>query len=322
MSYSLCFPLASARPLIGGEFRERLEDFEVDEVLGFEPCGSGEHVWLNIRKQGANTAWVAEQLARYLDLRDFDVSYAGRKDRHAVATQWFSCWLPGREAPAWSALSIAGVEILSARRHERKLRRGNHAGNRFRIRIRDISIEGDRQAAVADLHARVERIAAGGFPNYFGEQRFGQGGRNLHRADELMKGKRMSRRRRDLYISAARSYLFNRTLASRVRDGSWREPNAAGWLPGIFRVPDETIVREREFHTWYEGLEALGVKAMQRPLAVVPQDLSVVEAGDDLIFAFELPAGSYATSLLREVVRYNTRHHLNDDEDAAFGQAT
>lgn len=321
MTYSLCFPATSPPPMVSGRFRARPEDFEVDELLGFEPSGSGEHVWLRIRKEGANTGWVAERLARFLDLRDFDVSYSGRKDRHAVTTQWFSCWLPGRPAPDWSTLCIAGVEVLASCRHERKLRRGNHAANRFRITMRDVSIEGDRRAALADLDTRIARIGTEGFPNYFGEQRFGRDGGNLQHADELMKGKRAPRRQRDLYISAARSYLFNRALASRVRDGSWRAPGATGWLPGIMRKPDETFVPEPAFDAWYEGLAALGVKAMRRPLAAFPRDLSVVEAGRDLIFTFELPAGSYATSLLRELVRYNS-DYPHEVEEAALGQAT
>ncbi len=181
--------------------------------------GLGEHVWLWIRKREENTEQVARQLARCAGVRARDVSYAGLKDRVAVTEQWFSVHLPGRHAPDWEAVETDRVAVLRHVRHNRKLRRGALRGNAFRIGVRDVS--GD----TGELQRRLETAACHGVPNYFGEQRFGRAGSNLHTADRLFahRGRRLSRHQRGLALSAARAYLFNQVLAKRVRGGSWNQ---------------------------------------------------------------------------------------------------
>src|SRR5690625_4386275 len=134
--FSLDFPYAYGAPQASAQFRVEPEDFRVDEVLGFEPSGQGEHWLLHIRKRGENTAWVAEQLARLAGVSERDVGYCGRKDRQAVTSQWFSVYLPRQTLPDWQALNSESVQILASGRHERKLSRGGHAANRFVIRLR------------------------------------------------------------------------------------------------------------------------------------------------------------------------------------------
>ncbi|MDZ7683772.1 MAG: tRNA pseudouridine(13) synthase TruD [Gammaproteobacteria bacterium] len=119
--------------------------------------------------------------------------------------------------------------------------------------------------------------------------------------------------RRDLYLSAARAFLFNRELAVRVADDTWRCPDDFGWLPGTHRRPQQTW-RDPAFEAWYAGLEKLGVKAMRRPLAVVPEDLQWEAAEDGLLVSFTLPAGTFATSLLRELVDYRIASEIAGGE--------
>ncbi|MFQ5610281.1 MAG: tRNA pseudouridine(13) synthase TruD, partial [Woeseiaceae bacterium] len=202
--------------------RTQASDFIVDEVLGFSPDGEGEHDFLVIRKTGANTAWVARQLAHYAGIPARDVGYGGLKDRHAITTQAFTVRRPGRAAPDWSRFVASGVEIRAIARHGRKLRRGAHKGNRFRIRLRGKELEHHSKA----ISERIAVIRELGIPNYFGEQRFGHGGRNLELARSMFAGKRLKRDKRSIAISAARSYIFNRTLDARVRDGSWNSLRA------------------------------------------------------------------------------------------------
>ena len=303
MTWDMCFARALGSPLLSGRVRQQPEDFRVEERLGFEPAGAGEHVYLHLRKTGANTGWVAGEIARLAGVRTRDVGYSGRKDRHAVTTQWFSCRLPGRLEPDWRPLRDRGIEVLSSRRHSRKLRLGSHAANRFRLVVRQLRAKGNMDEALAELGERMDELGAKGFPNYFGEQRFGRSNANLDRADELLGGKEFSLRKRGLYISAARSYLFNRQLSRRVEGGSWHGEDEAGWLWGSSRTalqaPDDPA-----FAHWYAGLESLGVKAMRRRFSVVPVALSHRLEGDALVLTFELPAGSFATSLLRELVDY------------------
>lgn len=304
-----CWPLRFARawggPVGSGTIKQAPDDFRVTETLGFELDGEGEHAWLWIRKSGTNTAWVAKRLAELCELRPFDVGYAGRKDRRAITEQWFSCYLPGRLDPDWRRVEEDGIEIVKVSRHRKKLRKGNHEGNRFRITIRNL--DGDRKA----LTRRLVHVRDTGFPNYFGEQRFGHDGNNLNKVNRLFAGERVSRSKRDIYISAARAYMFNRVLSGHVEDGSWCEAGEDGrpqngLLYGVTRkasVGDEAV--PPGFESWLEGLERLKVKASRRPWCVVPQTFEwQFEDNGALVLCFGLPSGSYATSLLRELVQY------------------
>lgn len=196
------------------------EDFVVEELPGFEPSGQGEHLLLTVRKRGMNTAHAARCIAQWAGVGEVAIGYAGLKDRHAVTTQRFSVHLPRRNAPAVETLAVEDgsderLEVLAHAWHAKKLPRGALAGNRFMLVLREI--EGAREA----IHARLETIATCGVPNYFGEQRFGRGGQNVAAALAMFAGRRVRREQRSVLLSAARSELFNRVLAARVRAGTW-----------------------------------------------------------------------------------------------------
>ena len=325
------------QPKVCGVIRKRPEDFQVDEVLGFDLTGEGEHVCLHIRKRNSNTAFVAKQIARLAGVRNMDVSCAGLKDRHAVTTQWFSVYLSNNPEPDWSQLNNDDVAVLTVKRHNRKLRRGALKGNRFRIVVRELSGE------VAPLDERLKRIAEQGVPNYFGEQRFGHDGDNLKKARAMFSGefKVRNRDKRSLYLSAARSEIFNQVLGKRVEAGQWNQPldGDVMMLDGshsVFTVDavDEEIKRrvsEYDIHPtgplWgrgalssqadvqtmeqgvaehYElfcnGLERAGMKQERRPLRLSVAELAWQRLDDSLNIEFFLGSGSYATTVLREVV--------------------
>ncbi|MES9972558.1 MAG: tRNA pseudouridine(13) synthase TruD, partial [Candidatus Thiodiazotropha sp.] len=209
-----------------GTIRARPEDFQVDEVLGFEADGDGEHLLVHIRKRQTNTHWLAGQLAGLAGIAPKDVSYAGMKDRHAVTTQWFSLRMAGRPEPDWGRLESDLIQVLQVHRHRRKLRRGTLQGNRFQIRIRDLTA--DKEA----LDQRLSLLQELGMPNYFGEQRFGRDYQNLALAEQLFSQNRsrMKRQLRGLVISAVRSQLFNQVLAERIRQGNWNKPMAGDYF--------------------------------------------------------------------------------------------
>lgn len=222
-------PYATTLPNLSGAIRRTPEDFQVWEELGFTASGSGEHALLRVRKRNANTEWVARQLAAFASVTPLAVSYAGRKDRHAVTEQWFSIHLPGRPDPDWVACGDDSFSVLEHHRHHRKLRRGALRGNAFLIVIRDL--HGDP----AELATRLQQIAQHGVPNYFGEQRFGHDATNLAQAEALLAGRLRVRDRsqRGLYLSAARGWVFNQVLARRLTDGSWDQA-----LPGDVLLVD------------------------------------------------------------------------------------
>ena len=323
-----------------GLLKQRIDDFAVDEVLGFEPDGEGPHAWLLLRKRDTNTRWLAGALARLAGVPRHAVGFAGLKDRAAVTTQWFSVPVEGRTEPDWTGIVSANVALLRVTRHRRKLRRGIQQGNRFSILVRDARGDGD---AVAE---RARQVSAGGVPNYFGEQRFGRDGGNIDGAWQMLTQGRRVRDRglRGLYLSAARSMLFNRVLAERVSAGTWNRvlPGEMVMLDGthsIFpvTVPDTDIIERcaaMDLHPtgpmggrgepmatdvalaaetaaltgcepWCEGLAAAGLDAARRALRIRLTELEVgFEASDRLRVSFVLPAGAYATMAIRELVTW------------------
>lgn len=204
-------------PLGAALYRVTPEDFLVDEELPFTPDGAGEHLLVQVEKRGHNTSWVAQRLSQFAGIHPRLVSFSGRKDRHAVTRQWFSLQLTGKADPDFSQLNEPGVRVLAMHRHGRKLRTGTHRINRFVLVLRDID------ADTTAVDARLAQIAAGGVPNYFGDQRFGREGGTLAQAREAVANGRLPQRpeKRGMVISALRSAIFNDVLDARVRDGSW-----------------------------------------------------------------------------------------------------
>jgi tRNA pseudouridine13 synthase len=323
-------------PAACAQARVAPEDFEVTELPLVEPDGVGAHLWLEVRKRDANTRWVAARLAEQAGAPVRDVGFAGMKDRRGVTTQWFSVGLQEAASDDWARWEIPGVTILRGARHGRKLQRGALKGNRFRIMLRDL--RGEESA----VEQRLSVLAGQGLPNYFGPQRFGRDGGNAARGERwLERGGRISRGRRGIYLSAVRSYLFNEVLAERVRQQSWNrlvdgdvamldgsrstftcsppdpgldrrcaafDLHPTGPLPGRGdggAAGEAAAVEERILEP-YEGtvaaLRRAGVGSSRRTLRVVPAGLSWQLDGTTLALEFSLPAGAYATALLRELV--------------------
>lgn len=311
------FAAAHGEPLIRADFRTRPEDFRVDEDLGFEPEGQGEHWLVQLRKRGDNTAWVAGQLARLAGIKPGDVGYCGLKDRHAETSQWFSLYLPKSEAPSRADIEALGLEVLASGWHPRKLRRGQHRGNRFSIRLRRLRVIDDTES----LDERLETIEREGVPNYFGVQRFGRDGGNLERARRWFEQGETIRQRsqRGMAMSAARAWLFNEVLSARVEDESWRnalpgEPSSepTGPLWGRGRPLSDMEAGELEaqclepWRDWLSGLEHVGLKQERRALVLMPEEMAWRREDGDLVIDFALSAGTFATAVLSEFAELET----------------
>lgn len=326
-SFSLDWAYAYGKPQVTGLFRQSPEDFQVVENLGFELTGQGEHVYLHLEKRGENTDWVARQIARFAGVQNHDVSYAGMKDRHAVTSQWFSVYFPKGSEPDWQQLESDSVRLLAVTRHTQKLRRGMHQSNHFCIRLHQL--EGD----LAGLPQRLERVIAGGVPNYFGLQRFGHNGNNLREANRLLvEGARMANRhKRGLILSAARSYLFNQVLSARIGNGNWDRQldgdvaTADGcgtgplWGRGRPLVSAECAALEtqvlQDLAGWCDGLEHVGLSQERRSLMLRPENFSGQLDGTSLEVRFTLPPGTYATSVLREISLLQELKEMSGEED-------
>lgn len=329
-------PRAHGHPPLAAELRRSPEDFRVEEVLGYEADGTGEHVLLWVEKRGANTEWVARELARFAGVSPLQVGYAGLKDRQAVTRQAFTVQLAGRDEPDWTALGHGDVKVLASARHKRKLKRGGLRGNRFVLVLRHVS--GNHEAAEQVL----QTIATRGVPNYFGEQRFGREGGNVEQARAMFAGRRVERDKRSILLSAARSQIFNSVLAARVEQGAWDTPlegdiwSLAGSRSWFGPEPFDEALAERlaqgDIHPsgplWGEGepptqavagaleravaaahaelaqgLAAAKMEQERRPLRLLPKQLAWRWLdSESLELSFELPAGAYATVVVRELV--------------------
>jgi tRNA pseudouridine13 synthase len=327
-------------PALGSaRFKTAFEDFQVDEILGFEPTGEGEHCLAWIEKVDRNTNDVATEIAKKLGIRRRLVEYCGLKDRNATTRQWFSIHLPGRDNPTLEELNSNGVRALEFTRNLRKLRRGCHYGNRFTIRLRDCSFT--KEAAARRWQAIVDR----GVPNFFGPQRFGHDGGNIELAKRFMAGEVEVRDRslRGILISATRSFIFNACVARRMELGVWDVPmdgEVFGFadkrslvIPENLRGDEFERVRNgtleltsplwgegeslsrgqvheleesvgQSYPEIIEGLKRFNLRKERRVIRLRPE-LSDLEWESDttLVLRFNLPSGTYATTVLRELAQ-------------------
>ncbi|WP_353572197.1 tRNA pseudouridine(13) synthase TruD [Candidatus Albibeggiatoa sp. nov. BB20] len=332
----LDYAFASHQPTVKGQIRQQLADFQVDEDLGFELTGEGEHVCLHIRKSGANTEWVSKQIARFAQVKNMDVSYAGMKDRHAVTTQWFSIYMGNKPEPDWSQFTHDEFEVLTITRHAKKIRKGNLKSNRFGLVIRDL--EGN----IEELEPKLKWIQQYGIPNYFGEQRFGHD--NLEQAIAMLKGelKAKTKHLRGLYLSVVRSFLFNQVLSERIQKNIWNQaidgdvmqldgtqsvfcleavtleieqrlvefdihPTCSLAGDGNSLLKGEAAQLEQQilqpYESLIESLKDARLKLAHRATRIKVEQLEwELQDANTLHIAFSLESGSYATSVLRELV--------------------
>lgn len=312
--FELDFAYAFGRPEVTADFRVELDDFVVDENLGFEPEGQGEHIYLQIQKRGVNTEWLAKQLARFAEVKTMDVSYCGMKDRHARTTQWFSVYKPKGKIRPWDQFAeFAGDEVVVMQQTvgTKKLRRGQHQANDFAIRLRGLS------QPLESLDHKLKILREQGAPNYFGEQRFGHNRQNLSSAAIWMADTRGQNpgSNRAIWMSAMRSYVFNRVLHHRLMETSLDNLSAmTGPMWGRGRLTgadaDWELACLAGLEPVLNGLEHCGMNQERRPLWISLPGLCWEFLDEtDVLLKFSLGSGQYATSVLRELAVVNDRSH-------------
>ncbi|OEF27798.1 tRNA pseudouridine(13) synthase TruD [Vibrio rumoiensis] len=333
------FAYLLGKPTAQAKVKAQAKDFQVIEDLGFAFSGEGEHFMVKIRKEGENTAYVANELAKACGVSSKSISWAGLKDRHAVTEQWLSVHLPkiGDELDiATFEAQHPSVKILETARHNKKLRPGDLVGNGFVIRLVEVT-------HVDDVVARLEKVKSLGVPNYFGSQRFGREGNNLSEARRWGRDNVRTRNQnqRSLYLSTARSWIFNHIVSHRIELQCFHQ-----LLDGdlVHNTNDEQLlVDEQNLETLQQQLnekvlqltaalagdnalptenkaEALETQFLdaepdlmklirgnrmrhdRRPVALYADNMSWQVDGSDVVVSFSLPSGSFATSILREVV--------------------
>ena len=334
--------LTASVPALGGRIRSTPDDFCVEERPLYLPCGEGEHLYIRVKKRGLSTPDLVLRLASQLHVKAQTIGVAGLKDAQAVTTQMLS--LQGVKAETISALPtderLLALEVLG--RHRNRLRKGHHAGNQFRLVIRDV-----RERSEDDLQELFDELVRRGVPNYFGPQRQGRSGTNFQLGAELLQDaarrNKMPRNKRIWFMNAYQSHVFNRIVAKRIESidrvflGDWamksdngacfpveqpevEQPRAdrfeisptgplfgsrAPWATGVPGDIEQAVVAE--LGTTPELLSKAGAecgfRGERRALRVRVNELSWSLEGTVLTLGFWLPPGSYATSVLREVVK-------------------
>lgn len=343
---------------VGGVLRATPDDFVVDEVPLYEAQGDGQHLYVNLTKVGLTTKEVQIGLERLFGLKKGDVSFAGMKDKRARTTQTFSLSV-GHKPPVFADTAGAKMEanlpvkVNWVRFHRNKLKPGHLLGNRFVIRIRDLAQAPDE--ALPQAQAIVERLRSTGLPNYFGNQRLGDGGANVRQGWAIVHGERQKRDRwlQRFLISAYQSYLCNRYLAERLERGCFDRLLAGDVAKkyatgGMFDVVDVTAEQPRymaqeisftaplygprmwmakedaaEFENevlqraqvTLEDFGRVHVEGTRRMGRLLVPDLTVEGDDEGLVLRFELRKGAFATTVLREVMKVDGAALASIDED-------
>jgi tRNA pseudouridine13 synthase len=344
-------PLLTADlPGIGGRIKQCPEDFEVEEIPAYEPCGHGEYVYLWLEKRDMGHEYFIRQLARRLGISPGEIGSAGMKDRHAVTRQMVS--VPDVGSERLAQVEGEGIRLLRESLHGNKLKPGHLHGNRFRVVIRDVD-----PAAAERLPPLIARLQAQGFPNYYGPQRFGREGETVQLGLAMLRGAQRPPRSaflRRLALSAAQSALFNHYLGCRLRDGFLHQIIVGdvmakrpfgGLFIAIDLAQEQSRFEEREIvHTGpifgrkmyaaaqdaaareAASLAAAGLKpesffgfgkllqGTRRHNLVYLDDLAAAPVAQGVCLTFTLLAGSYATVLLQEITKTAA---LDRDEEAS-----
>lgn len=336
MEYSLDFPRAHGLPLVTAILKQSPEDFQVEEQLPFTPTGQGEHVLLHIRKTGLNTRDVVQRIARLSKIAPRNISFAGMKDKHAITTQWFSVQVPIKTTIDWTPLNSDDLVLLAAVRHDRKLRRGAVSGNHFRINLHNV--RGDTAALQPRLQLLATQGLPNYFGEQrFGDaaQNLQKALRlftGTLSAERFERGIYLSAARAWLFnqvlVQRVRTQQWQQSLAGDVfwLQGTKRfftgdpqdaalpqrvaqcdiHPTGPLWGQGELQTSAQARALELQVVAQYsalrDGLEQAGLEQDRRALRVMPLALTWAHdaARQMLTLEFDLPAGAYATSVIRE----------------------
>lgn len=330
-------------PGTGGLVKAAPEDFRVDEIPAYLPSGQGEHLYLHVEKRGRNTREVVQALAKALSVSEREVGVAGQKDRHALTTQWISVLGGSLEKArdlSGEGFRVLAADLHGNKLRLGHLK-GNRFEIRLRG-VREGAVEAARAVADTLRQKGLPNFYGPQRFGRFGDNaevgRLLLLGVDDPRARRAMR----DRSQRRFLISAFQSEIFNRTLARRLSDGSWDRPqegdvlqklgsgglfvcedpaadtprvasfecSITGPMPGSRVRPsptgapaalEESILAETGVgpEELARSRDAEGARRAFR----LPVDVEVEAAGDDLIVRFDLPPGTYATTVLREIVK-------------------
>ena len=205
--------------------RSEAQDTKIEEVLRRKPCGSGKHLWVQVKHGEISTRQVVAALARSVQVDPQQVSFAGVRDRFAEVRQWFSLPADAVEHPA--ALRNAGykklLRVQKLESHTHPITPADVIRLSYDIRLRE---------AVADnglikARALLDKLRREGCPNYIGFVRMGPKGQHSKWGKMLWQGKHLpkrvqaSRSEQGRYLGAYQAMLCNRYIAYRLQQDAF-----------------------------------------------------------------------------------------------------
>lgn len=241
------FPLNIKNDFI---FNPSSRDFIVTEIPLYEFSGDGEHLVLYVRKKELTTWEMIEAIAKFLDIKQAEIGYAGLKDKHAMTMQYIS--LPAKYAEKMMDFKHENIKILNSQKHNNKLRVGHLKGNHFKVRLKKVlGIQKDK------LDSTLKWIKANGIPNYFGVQRFGNSGNNWQEGRDIIEGKLKIRNRKnsEFLIGAYQSYLFNGWLSKRVELSILLDKFSEQEVEQILNLETDTLKNVKKQKNFFKILE-------------------------------------------------------------------
>ncbi len=157
------------KPGVGGKLRVRIDDFHVTELFLYPPKKDNGHFTIaEVSARNWETNTLVHEIADRLHLSKRRISFAGNKDKRAWSTQLMSF---ERISPEHlSQLNIKDVSFENIYQSDVPVRIGDLLGNRFEITVRNI----DAAIVPEQIKKLVSPLETwGGFPNFYGIQRFG-----------------------------------------------------------------------------------------------------------------------------------------------------
>lgn len=333
------------KPTSFGEYKVSCEDFIVIEDLGFELSGEGEHVFLQIEKTNCNTLFVADKLANWANISPKLISYAGLKDKHAITTQWFSLHLPGKIELDLESFKQDGIRILKAIRHNKKLKIGALKANSFELILRQITDMNSVIERLQLIQQKGVPNYFGEQRFGFKEQNIHQALRwakgEIQVKDRKKRSFYLSALRSSLFNHIVSARIENGLFEQPLLGDIVQLSGSKSWF--IVEESEQKSIKNRLIqHDLFLTAPMLGdngvltrldafdfeqnialqvfdeaclnlfkkerIETSRRAILTLPEHLNWDQLDPETLkLTFTLPAGNYATSLVREVIQNNNR---------------
>ena len=152
-----------------GKLRTNPDEFIVQEISNYPPKKEkGKFAIADVSSTNWETNHLIRELSKYLHMSRKRIGFAGTKDKRAKTTQLMSFYKTSIDN--LSNVKIKDVEIKNIYLSDRPVKIGNLIGNRFEITIRNIDKKVSSDS-ILDIISFIKKY--GGFPNFYGVQRFG-----------------------------------------------------------------------------------------------------------------------------------------------------